>query len=1567
MRWKPRTWTLVWLLLAVATGSGTAQVATTQVADTIYHADGTAASGTLVISWPAFTTGTGDAIPSGNTSAVIGTGGTLSVQLIPNAGATPMGSYYTVVYHLDDGSVSRQYWVVPASLAAVKVSAIESTVLPTSVAMQTVSKSYVDTAIAAAVIGHPLDSTPYVLKAGDTMTGPLVLPADPASPTQAADKNYVDNSVASLAGGLGQKVSTVPSTTQIVAQPTGTQLDVNNLEGVEYASQYVSGGGGNGIANAIASPDCTSGCEVKVEQDYGNEEYSTASFNGQTHVKDARGGRQVDSYLNPVDVVAHGLSTAEAIDDVSTQSEASLFQQTGNQIPGSIGLAITQEGLAGGSNLFPEQIESPPPYFKMGYSALTVKGTYNTQGQHGLVPQEIDCFGVGDCLLGSHTIYASGGIRDSADEGAHPFDLQTHEDSRTFVGTCAGGCTAGSTAVMLTPSAGGGTQGDGRFLIDTNPAKTITSASTGGALVGGTTTGPHPTAQFSGTSLPVSVFLSTGQIIPSQSNNMAPGVVTFPVASTGVPSGYATNTAAIGSSSGLACVVDQTNGYAPNNYEVAPYTIVDGTHLQMTLNKPHQILATVAFGGLCGYGLEQTVDTAGGIRQIFPVVGSYSGTALYYAGGTTSIVGLMNLTSGFLNLSASIASAVRSGNVVTVTASGNLPADVNGLTVHISGVADSSYNGSYVVTTTGGNSFTYMQSGANSSSTGGVVSVLTGGFVLYPMAETLSVFDQATNTVDGRMTLAPNNVAWATGDPVEQPHYFQEAVSADVEFLGQSVPRPTVTMRAGLQYQQNNGPGLIGWSIQNAAPSTNYLGYGGTHGVPDVAYEATGIWRRTMSLTAGEQAAFAIHCNQHGCANWNSAYNLFELDSSVGTDLLAYSPSTSSLTAVMRGTAYSFTPLGFAAGTINVGILNATTINGALSGRSITSGTVSPAFLPALGPSGSGHAPGLVPDPGATVGSTRFLREDGIWTAPVGGGVALPPLVAQPSPSSATFLQALNNAKNAPVHLTALGDSLLVCDHTNCGPSGGPAVSTNRWLEQLRIQLQAIYGSHGTGVYPIIYGLGSSPAVNSEGWSCAGSFDVSTGTLGPNQGGENALVHLGNGASCTFHDSRSIAWDTLNTYCMTNSSSGSIAVSIDSGAFSGTACDTETGSAAAHMTSLVAASSTSHTVTFTSTGDSYIYAAEGQAGGSGVSIDNMGLGGATAAAFGVAPAAQLAFSDLIPGGTQAVIYMDMTNDAAGSIPTGTFAANVQSIIGHEQGLASAPTVILAIPPVDVINATFPEAPYTAVLSGLCTTDNLTCVNIQSRGTTVGSTAVGWGTTYNPALFDQTGTTWPAGSAGVHPNDSGNLDEAQMIYAELVNPVSSGGGGGCTSHCTLSGATTLSSSGGSTVPLNVTTDNGLVGVLNSTQPGGPFLELSGTGTDVDTWAIGSAGDASSSGGKAFLLGDFTTGIFSWKSTAASSGAGYNEYPSLNVQCWSSTASVTTSACDTGFSRIGPASLALGNGAAGDASGSLSLSTVAANLYKGPTAAPAGACSVVGWVFSQDGHATFCNGSTWVTKI
>lgn len=35
-----------------------------------------------------------------------------------------------------------------------------------------------------------------------------------------------------------------------------------------------------------------------------------------------------------------------------------------------------------------------------------------------------------------------------------------------------------------------------------------------------------------------------------------------------------------------------------------------------------------------------------------------------------------------------------------------------------------------------------------------------------------------------------------------------------------------------------------------------------------------------------------------------------------------------------------------------------------------------------MGASGSSHSKGLVPDPGVTQGTTKFLREDGTWQTP---------------------------------------------------------------------------------------------------------------------------------------------------------------------------------------------------------------------------------------------------------------------------------------------------------------------------------------------------------------------------------------------------------------------------------------------------------------------------------------------------------------------------------------------------------------------------------------------------------
>jgi hypothetical protein len=38
-----------------------------------------------------------------------------------------------------------------------------------------------------------------------------------------------------------------------------------------------------------------------------------------------------------------------------------------------------------------------------------------------------------------------------------------------------------------------------------------------------------------------------------------------------------------------------------------------------------------------------------------------------------------------------------------------------------------------------------------------------------------------------------------------------------------------------------------------------------------------------------------------------------------------------------------------------------------------------------------------------------------------------------------------------------------------------------------------------------------------------------------------------------------------------------------------------------------------------------------------------------------------------------------------------------------------------------------------------------------------------------------------------------------------------------------------------------------------------------------------------------------------------------------------------------------------------------------LLTGPATAPSGPCSVIGWVHSQDGHLSYCNGTTWSIKL
>jgi hypothetical protein len=218
------------------------------VQGTVYRADGKPASGTLLVSWPAFTTPQNQAVAAGTVNSSIGADGFVSLNLTPNASALPTGSYYTAVYHLSDGSVNQEYWVVPASANA-SIATVRAQLEPSTVAVQPLSKAYLDSAISS------LNGS-WLSLAGGTMTGPLNLNTDPAAGNQAATKHYADQ--------LAQ--AQLPLSGGTVTGP----LNARQFEGGLYADQWQTGSStNNGIAMSLAQ--CASlpyACQVLAPATY---------------------------------------------------------------------------------------------------------------------------------------------------------------------------------------------------------------------------------------------------------------------------------------------------------------------------------------------------------------------------------------------------------------------------------------------------------------------------------------------------------------------------------------------------------------------------------------------------------------------------------------------------------------------------------------------------------------------------------------------------------------------------------------------------------------------------------------------------------------------------------------------------------------------------------------------------------------------------------------------------------------------------------------------------------------------------------------------------------------------------------------------------------------------------------------------------------------------------------------------------------------------------------------------------------------------------------------------------
>jgi hypothetical protein len=173
----------------------------TTISDVVYEADGSAAQGTLLISWPEFTTSGGLAVAAGTSSVTLGAGGALSAALVPNVNATPPNSVYTVVYQLSDGTVRTEFWIVPTTSPAT-LAEMRTTLGTSGTAAQLATQQFVTTAVSP----KANDSAVVHLAGSETITGTKqfsVAPSlpNPVQPGDAANKQYVDTSVQNVGSG----------------------------------------------------------------------------------------------------------------------------------------------------------------------------------------------------------------------------------------------------------------------------------------------------------------------------------------------------------------------------------------------------------------------------------------------------------------------------------------------------------------------------------------------------------------------------------------------------------------------------------------------------------------------------------------------------------------------------------------------------------------------------------------------------------------------------------------------------------------------------------------------------------------------------------------------------------------------------------------------------------------------------------------------------------------------------------------------------------------------------------------------------------------------------------------------------------------------------------------------------------------------------------------------------------------------------------------------------------------------------------------------------------------------
>ena len=925
----------------------TAQIQTTTVQGTVYRADGTPAAGTLLLSWPAFTTPQNQAVAAGNTSAPIGSDGFVSVKLTPNAAALPTGTYYTAVYHLNDGSVNQEYWVVPAA-GNTSIASVRAQLQPSTIAVQPISKSYVDSAIAS-LNGSWL---PIV---GGTLTGPLNLNGDPSAANQAATKHYADQLAAAqlpLSGGT-------------VTGP----LNARQIEGRLYADQWQSGASSNdGIAMSLA--ECANfpyACQVLAPATYSTLEappwggynqwiYSRQMFAGPP-ASVANGTCLTDERLGAPQVMC--VPTIPPYWGVGGSYEVGpsfTVMQTNNP-PGfttwsAAGLAVNK-GIFFGTHNFSAGI--PNGTGQTSNPGLQIVTTTFSPASTNSVANYLWANSNGDHIGLFDWDVSRGGISAGDNEGnedrlAHMEAQDVWQGTVNSVTQVAGNdsshttslCTAPCTVINATL-----TQGWKGDLGDELPVVDLTKAYSTGYITGlsGTTAtaggGANWDAQYGVSNAHTTTTQAITNPNGAQSNTFpATNYVVHVSSASGFVAGQ------------VACVFDSSG----TNWQCSNVTAVDTVNNTVTLavvQQPQYNGSTIAQGGMTGMGFRMNIDCVGpnNMQGMTAVDGGpvnnlcTTWPIMYNSAGNNATI----LSGSRIGFKTRGYGQMGSGGTVTVTLSG-------GQATSCAASGGSGYGGwpglgyllnppllTYSVnaggtpptlelTTLSGTALsgcTVINPGANLTSVAVTVST-NNPYTVFPMARAVNVWNPTTGAVDGSSIALEAGGALAqfqAGDTIEQEHHYAMVFNGIAEHNFMYTAGGGISSTWNSYVGGNFGTSDSGAVIWNTNQPTLYTNYPagatpwipgqGTMGTP-YGYTLNGSWRNGFWMrmppysTSSFTGALVVGCfdvvnNAYICSKWTQPYNMLLAQNAnsgnTGEDVLQYSiPATTwTLTAGATG------------------------------------------------------------------------------------------------------------------------------------------------------------------------------------------------------------------------------------------------------------------------------------------------------------------------------------------------------------------------------------------------------------------------------------------------------------------------------------------------------------------------------------------------------------------------------------------------------------------------------------------------------------------------------------------